>query len=73
MKTKEAEQESEDLEHSYKALESKYDSLKEKYDNTTIHLRLLVENEKDSRDTWKDKYSEEISNKSYQKKTIFTL
>lgn len=72
-KQKEAEQDRADLEQAYKALENTYETLKEKYDNSTIHLRLLVENEKESRDTWKEKFSEEMTNKTFLNKSVFNL
>eukprot|EP00347_Sterkiella_histriomuscorum_P021833 403332609 len=69
-KFKEVQDERNDLELQVATLENDYDQLKMKYENNNMNLRSLVENEKDSRDTMKERYEKEFLNTTFLNKQI---
>lgn len=51
-----------ELEHDLSELEERYDQLKLKFDDTHKSLRQTLENEKESRASWKERYEREQEN-----------
>lgn len=62
LKNKDLLDEKHELELALHKLEHEYDQLRIKFENNSTHLQAQFETEKDSRDSWKERYEREFQN-----------
>lgn len=60
----ETKNERDELQQELLTLEEKYETLKARFEDTSTTLKVMVENEKESRYSWKDRYEREQEEKT---------
>lgn len=73
VKYMETKTERDELQQELLTLEEKYEALKARFEDTSTTLKVMVENEKESRYSWKDRYEREQEEKTVLSKQNLAL